>query len=117
LNGTLGEHGRLPTSYPVGSAAGTAGFRRARRLPLAKGHIAKLLIFLGANLQSRAISVKNRKGPGTPVKNRIFNSVAKMLKLRKCVENRRKIGKMQTQFFGFIVKNPTTFVKLVYAFS
>jgi hypothetical protein len=24
---------------------------------------------------------------------------------------------MQTQFFGFIVKNPTTFVKLVYAFS
>jgi hypothetical protein len=65
---------------------------------LARGHIAKILVFLGANLQSRGIPLKNRKVPGTPVKNRIFNSVAKMLKLRKCVENHRKIGKMQTQF-------------------
>jgi hypothetical protein len=48
-----------------------------------------------------------------PGANIISNSTWVLLILVNCVENRRKFRKMQTQFFGFAVKNPTTFVILV----
>jgi hypothetical protein len=49
----------LPTSLhpsPAGNAAGSLGIGQSRRLPMAKGRIARVLIFLGAFLPSKGIS-------------------------------------------------------------
>jgi hypothetical protein len=49
---------------------------------------------------------------GAGLQKQISNSTCVLLILVNCVEHRRKFRKMQTQFFGFAVKNPTTFVIL-----
>jgi hypothetical protein len=43
--------------------------------------------------------VNLQKVPGTLVKSCIFNSSCVLQNLVKCIENRRKFRKMQTQFF------------------
>jgi hypothetical protein len=63
-----------------------------------EGRIARLGKFPGSFVRSRGISLRNQKFTGTPVQNLISNSICVLLILVNYVENRRKIGKMQTQF-------------------
>jgi hypothetical protein len=49
--------------------------------------------------------VKLRELSGTQSKNPIFNSVAKILKIGKSIENHRKLRIMQTQFCWIPDKN------------
>jgi hypothetical protein len=67
-------------------------------------------------LQTKGICVRTGKLPRAWLKTKNFNSKAVFLILVKSIENRRKIRKMQTNFVGRLVKNTTTFLKLVYAF-
>jgi hypothetical protein len=60
-----------------------------------RDHIAKPRIFPRASM---------RKGNS--------NSKVTFLFLVNCVENHRKLEKCKTNFFGFVVKYPTTFVIL-----
>jgi hypothetical protein len=79
---TLGEHVVDPNPPPAGSAAGAAG------IPVSP-----------PPLGSRDPITWPQIFPGASAQNCIFNSIPHFLKLVKCVENRRKFRKMQTQFF------------------
>jgi hypothetical protein len=68
-------------------------------------------------LQTKGICVRTGKLPGAWLKTRNFNSKAVLLILVKSIENRRKTEKCKPNFVGRLVKNTTTFVKLIYAFS
>jgi hypothetical protein len=68
-------------------------------------------------MQTRGISVKPEKLPEGRLKVSFLNSDGCLLKLVKFVENRRKSKKFKSDFVGFAVKNPTTFVKHYQAFS
>jgi hypothetical protein len=93
---TLGELARLPTHFPRQKR------RRSRRIPASRaGHlledpIATVWLFPGAMLRTKGIYVRTGKLPGAWLKTRILISVAVLLKLRKFIENCRKIRKMQT---------------------
>jgi hypothetical protein len=90
----------------------------SRRLPSAKGHIATSVLFLRSETYNKGMVVKLPELLGTQSKNPIFNSVAKMLKLGKSIENHRKIRKKcKLNFVGFLVKSTTTFVILAKAVS
>jgi hypothetical protein len=47
---------------------------------------------------------------------RLFLSCVFRLNAVKCVEIHRKIKKCETNFASFLVKNTTTFVKVIYTF-
>jgi hypothetical protein len=83
---------------------------------MAKGRIARALIFLGAFLPSKGIYVNFSICPGSSLKSGNFNSKTLLLSLRKSIENCRTIIKMKTNFVRLLVKT-STFAKLMYAFS
>jgi hypothetical protein len=70
-----------PNPPPIGSTAGAAGIP-ASPPPLG----------------SRDPIAWSQFFPGASTQNCIFNSIPNLLKLVKCVENRRKFRKIQTQF-------------------
>jgi hypothetical protein len=78
---------------------------------LPKGQSAHRGLFCKAFLQG----IINSQGPRCKLASSIVNPF--LLKLRNCIENRRKIRKMQTQICWTPGEIPTTLVKLVYAFS
>jgi hypothetical protein len=89
--------GRAP--LPPGWERGRlAGIHRRRRLPMPKGPIARPSFFLGCLLQTEGMVVTLEIFAGSSVQKNIFNSVFKLLKLVKSLENRRTFRKMQTQF-------------------
>jgi hypothetical protein len=55
--------------------------------------------------------VNLQKVLGTLVKISVLNSKAVWMKLIKCIENHRKIGKMQTQFCWIHSEKPYNFCK------
>jgi hypothetical protein len=79
--------------------------RRSRRIPasqaapMGKDPIVSISIFPGSFVRTEGICVRAKKFPGTSVQNRILNSEPFWLNLVKCLENRTKTIKMQTQFF------------------
>jgi hypothetical protein len=83
---------------PVGSTAGSPELAGAAPPPMAKGHIARAQILPGCFVQSRGKSVRLWKVLGTSLQKGNFNSKRLLLILVKSLENRIKIGKMQTQF-------------------
>jgi hypothetical protein len=52
-------------------------------------------------METGGISVKYQKVSGALAKSCNFNSISDLLNLVNCIENSRKIRKMQTQFCGF----------------
>jgi hypothetical protein len=61
--------------------------------------IASSLFFPGSWVQSKDLSLRNLKLSGAGLQKWISNSKAILLNLVNCVENRRKIRKIQTQFW------------------
>jgi hypothetical protein len=85
-----------PDPFPGREYRRLAGIGRSRAAPTTKGRIASPQIFLGCSVQSKGIFVKVEKDLGALVQTGNFNSKRILLILVKSLENRRKIGKMQT---------------------
>jgi hypothetical protein len=92
-------------------------FGRSHRPSWPKGHIARSWVFSGCFVRIEGIFVKPEKIPGTCRQKWFLNSDGFWLNIVNFVENHIKFKKMKTNFFGFLLKNPTTFVKHDHAFS
>jgi hypothetical protein len=89
-----------------------AGFQRAAPATVPKGHIAWSAFFPGCFVWTEGVVVNLQKVPGTLVKSSFLNSKTVLLNFVNCVENQRKIRKMQTQFCWIPGENTTNFVIL-----
>jgi hypothetical protein len=94
----LGEHVVTPHSLPGWERRRPRRISASRAAPTAKGGIAKGRIFLGCLAQTEGIVVMFQFFAGSLVQKGNFNSVALLVELLKSLENRRKFGKLQTQF-------------------
>jgi hypothetical protein len=106
-----------PTPSSAKGATGGAQFRWAAPPSIPRDYIASPSFFSGCFSWTRDLFTIETGIPGTQVQKWISNSIAVLQNLVNYVENRRKYRKKNLNFFGFVVKNPTTFVVLAWASS
>jgi hypothetical protein len=95
---SLGDPHSVPRPRPAGPGRRFTGILPECRRPVPKGPIARGDFFLRANPQTRGIFVRSQIFPGTLLQVEYSIVFDDLLILRKSLENRRSIGKMQTQF-------------------